>query len=111
MVKNVLLGFSSVALAVASAAGSYSVTFYEPATINGTELKAGSYKLEVEGNTAMIRQNGEKKTVIQAPVKVEQENQKFSTTSVRRNGSQIDEIRLGGTNMKVVFENSGNATN
>lgn len=111
MVKNVLLGFASVALAVASAASSYSVTFYEPVTINGTQLKAGSYKLEVDGNTAMIRQSGEKKTVIQTPVKVEQENQKFATTSVRRNGSQIDEIRLGGTNMKVVFENSGNATN
>ncbi len=48
MVKNILLGFASLALAVASAASSYNVTFYEPVMINGSELKAGDYKLELK---------------------------------------------------------------
>jgi hypothetical protein len=108
MVKNVLLGFVTAALAVASAAGSYKVTFYQPVTINGTELKAGDYKLELNNGMAVIKQG---KTMTEAPVKVETENQKFSRSSVRINGTQVEEIRLGGTSMRLVFERPGNATN
>jgi hypothetical protein len=111
MVKNVLLGFGSVALAIASAATTYNVTFYEPVTINGTQVKPGSYKLELEGNKALIRPSGEKKTVTEAPVKVENEERKFSSTTIRMDGTQVDEIRLGGTTTKLVFEKSSNATN
>ncbi len=69
MVKNVLLGFASAALAVASAASSYNVTFYQPVTINGAELKPGDYKLELKGdNMAVIKQG---KTATEAPVKVQ----------------------------------------
>lgn len=109
MVKNVLLGFATAALAVASAASSYNVTFYQPVTINGAELKAGDYKLEIKGdNMAVIKQG---KSVTEAPVKVETENQKFSRSSVRLNGTQVEEIRLGGTDKRLVFEKSSNATN
>jgi hypothetical protein len=108
MVKNVLLGFASVALAVASAS-SYNVTFYQPVTINGTQLKPGDYKLELKSdNMAVIKQG---KSVTEAPVKVETESQKFSRSSVRMNGTQVEEIRLGGTDKRLVFEKSGNATN
>jgi hypothetical protein len=109
MVKNVLLGFVTAALAVASAAGSYSVTFYQPVTINGTELKAGDYKLELKDNGMAVIKQG--KTMTEAPVKVETENQKFSRSSVRINGMQVEEIRLGGTTKRLVFERPGNATN
>jgi hypothetical protein len=109
MVKNVLLGFVTAALAVASAAGSYSVTFFQPVTINGTELKAGDYKLELKDNGMAVIKQG--KIMTEAPVKVETENQKFSRSSVRINGMQVEEIRLGGTTKRLVFEKSGNATN
>ena len=57
MVKNVLLGFITAALAVASAASSYNVTFYEPVTINGAQLKPGDYKLELkDDHTAVLKQ-------------------------------------------------------
>jgi hypothetical protein len=108
MVKNILLGFTSLALAVASAASSYSVTFYEPVMINGSELKAGDYKLELKDKTAVIKQG---KIVTEAPVKVENDNQKYQRTAVRMNGMQIEEIRIGGTSTRIVFDKTSNATN
>jgi len=44
-------------------------------------------------------------------VKGETANQKFSSTAVRLSGTQVEEIRLGGTDKRLVFEKSGNATN
>jgi uncharacterized protein (DUF2345 family) len=108
MVKNVLLGFATAALAIASAASSYSVTFYQPVTINGAQLKAGDYQLELKDNGMAVIKQG--KTMTEAPVKVETENQKFSRSSVRINGTQVEEIRLGGTSKRLVFETPSNAT-
>jgi hypothetical protein len=109
MVKNILLGFASLALAVASAATSYHVTFYEPVMINGSELKAGDYKVELKDDkTAVIKQG---KTVTEAPVKVENDSQKYQRTAVRLNGMQVEEIRIGGTNTRIVFDKTSNATN
>lgn len=109
MVKNVLVGFATVALAVATAASSYHVTFFQPVTINGTELKPGDYKVEMKGdNTAVLKQG---KSETEAPVKVETANQKYSQSSVVLHGSQVQEIRIGGTDKRLVFESSGNATN
>ena|ERR1700693_5136367 len=108
MVKNILFGFSFLALAVASAASSYNVTFYEPVMINGSELKAGDYKLELKDKTAVIKQG---KSVIEAPVTVQNDSQKFQRTAVRMNGLQIEEIRIGGTSTRVVFDKTSNATN
>jgi hypothetical protein len=109
MVRNVLLGFATIALAVASAASSYKVTFYQPVMINGTQLDPGDYRLELKGdNTAVLKQG---KMTTEAPVKVETASRKFSRSSVLINGNQVQEIRLGGTETRVVFETSGNATN
>jgi hypothetical protein len=108
MVKNVLLGFGSLALAVASAASSYNVTFYQPVMVNGSELKPGDYKVELKDKTAVIKQG---KTATEAPVTVENDSQKFPRTSVRLNGNQVEEIRIGGTTTRIVFDKSSNATN
>lgn len=108
MVKQILFGFASVALAVASAATSYNVTFYDSVVINGTKLKPGEYKVEYNDNTATIKQG---KSVIQAPVKVENTSQKNASNVLRMDGSDVQEIRLGGTHTKLVFEKTGVATN
>jgi len=108
MVKNVLLGFASVALAVATAASSYNVTFYQPVMVNGSELKAGDYKLELKDKTAVIKQG---KTATEAPVTVQNDSQKFQRTAVRLNGNQVEEIRIGGTSTRIVFDKTSNATN
>ena len=108
MVKKSILVFATLALAIASAANSYSVTFFEPVVVNGQSFKAGDYKIQYAGDKATIHQG---KTVTEVPVKVENSTDKFNTTSVRMNGTQVEEIRLGGTHTKLVFDKSGVGTN
>jgi hypothetical protein len=108
MVNKLIFGFASLALAVASAATSYRVTFYEPVVVSGSTLKPGDYKVEIQGGTAVIKQG---KTVTEAPVKIENDGQKFSNNSVRMDGDRLSEIRVGGTHTRLVFENRGIATN
>ncbi len=107
MVNKLMFGFASIALAVASAASSYHVTFYQPVVVNGAKLKPGDYSVEVNGSMAMIKHG---KTVAEAPVKVENDSAKYKTNSVRLDGDQVSEIRLGGTNTRLVFGSSGDAT-
>jgi len=108
MIKRILFGFASLALAVASAASSYNVTFYQPVKINGSELKAGDYRLEVKDNSVVLKQG---KNETEAPVRIEKDGEKFQRTAVRLDGMQVQEIRLGGTNTRLVFEKASNATN
>jgi hypothetical protein len=109
MVKNILFGFASLALAVASAASSYNVTFLEPVMINGSELKPGDYKLELKDKTAVLKQG---KIMAEAPVTVQNDGEKYQRTAVRRSGMQVEEIRIGGTNTRIVFDKAaGAATN
>jgi hypothetical protein len=108
VVKRLTFGFGILALAVASAASSYTVTFFQPVTVNGTTLKAGDYKVEVNDNKAVIKKG---KTIAESPVKVENNDAKYSNTSVRLAGSQVEEIHLGGTRTRLVFEKNGVATN
>ena len=108
MTKKVLFTFATFALAAASAASSYRLTVFQPSYVNGTELKPGDYKLELKDNSVIIKRGKES---IEAPVKVESAPEKFSSTSVRytngANGkSTVDEIRLGGTSTKLVFNSS-----
>ena len=104
--KQVLLTFATLALASASAASSYKVTFYQPTEVAGKELKPGVYKVEVKESTAVISQG---KQSVEAPVKTETADSKYSSTTVRfRNGDgkyKIEEIRIGGTSTRLVFEN------
>jgi hypothetical protein len=104
MMKKLALSLSVFALAIASAASTYNVTLYQPSIVNGTELKPGDYKVEVKDNTAKISKG---KHAVEAPVKVEAAESKFSSTSVRYlNGDgkyRVQEIRIGGTNTRLVF--------
>ena len=109
MVKQLTIGFATLALAVASAATSFNVRFYEPVVINGTTLKPGDYKVEINADKAVIK-NG--KIVAESPVKVESNEAKYPATSVRlTDGIQVEEIRFGGTRTRLVFEKTGVATN
>ena len=107
MIKTFVFGFAFAALAVMSAANRYTVTFYDPVVVNGTSLKPGDYNLEIKDNTAIIKQG---KITAQAPVKLENDDKKFTTNTVRITGKQVEEIRLGGTHTRVVFEKTGVAT-
>jgi hypothetical protein len=92
-----------IAAAVASAK-SYTVNLMQPAMFGSVELKPGEYKVEVNDQTAVIR-NG--KVHGETAVKVENVESKFDTTTIRYDTggakAKIQEIRLGGTKTKLVF--------
>jgi hypothetical protein len=103
MLRKLLLIFACAALAVA-AGDTYRVTLFQPSIVSGTELKPGDYKLELNGDKVLIKQG---KNTVEAQVKVENGNEKFSATSIRyaaESGKyKVQEIRLGGTTTKLVF--------
>ncbi|HUA82534.1 MAG TPA: hypothetical protein VMB85_01650 [Bryobacteraceae bacterium] len=110
--KKFVLLFSTLALMVASAAeNTYHFTLQEPASVNGTILKPGDYRIQVEGDKAILKYG--KKTVIEAPAKLETAEHKYSNTSVDldsvNNRPRISEIHLGGTKTRIIFSNSAAA--
>lgn len=104
--KKLLLSFATVALAVASAASTYRITLFQPSIVAGTELKPGDYKVTLKDDKAVITSG---KTSVEAAVRTETADSKFSSTTVRyANGDgkyRVQEIRLGGTNTRLVFQN------
>jgi hypothetical protein len=102
MIRNITIGFVSLALAAASAASSsYKVELFSPSTVNGNTLPAGKYKVEVNEDKATLSQG---KTMTEAPVKVETSTQKYQATSlVYGPNQQLQEIHIGGTTTKLVF--------
>jgi len=103
MIKKLLFCITTVALVTASAA-TYRVTLFQPSVVSGKELKPGDYKLELSDTKVVISRGKES---VEAQVKVAPAESKFSSTSVRyENGDgkyKVLEIRLGGTNTKLVF--------
>jgi hypothetical protein len=104
--KKVLFAFATLALAVASAASNvYHITLAESASVGGNQLKPGEYKIEIEGNKALIKFG---KNVVEVPAKVEAADRKFASTQVQIDGAgskaRIEEIRVGGTTTRIIFE-------
>jgi hypothetical protein len=103
MKRRLLFAFALVGLAIASAR-SYTVNLFQPAIVGNTQLKAGEYQVEVVDQKAVFR-NG--RIANETPVKVEANDVKYDSTTVRfSNGDgkmHIQEIHLGGTKTKLVF--------
>jgi hypothetical protein len=103
MLKKFMILFAVAALAFASA-NTYTVTLFQPSVVNGKELQPGDYKLQVTDNKVVISKGKES---VEATVKVENGDQKYSSTAVRyTNGDgkyKLQEIRLGGTKTRLVF--------
>ena len=99
-----IIGQASECLSEASAE-SYRVTLSQPSKVEGKQLKAGEYRLNVE-NSKLTIVSGNVSVVV--PVKVEAGDKKFDSTAVRYTGTgdkvSIKEIRIGGTKTKLVFE-------
>jgi hypothetical protein len=103
--KKTLFALAITALALAGAE-TYRVKFYQHSVVGGTELKPGEYRVDLNGEKAVI--SGGRQSV-ETTVKVETADSKFNSTSVKyHNGDgkyRLAEIRLGGTKTKLVFEN------
>ncbi len=84
---------------------SYTVTLTQPSVVSGTQLKAGDYRLKVTPDKITL---GSGKNSVEVKAKVETSEQKFSSTAIRYAETSgqpvITEIRLGGTNTKLVLQ-------
>lgn len=103
MFKKFAFAFALAALSVASAE-TYKITLFQPSLVQGKELKPGSYRLNVTDSKVEIVQG---KQSIQVQVKVESTGHKVKSTFVRYANADgrysIQEIQLGGTDTKLVF--------
>lgn len=110
--KKILFSMATLAMAVASAANSYRVNLYQESVIGGQALKAGEYKVEIKDNKAVIKDG---KRLIEADVKQEAADSKFGSTSVKylmnEGKANVQEIRVGGTTTKLVFQSGPSAAN
>ncbi len=105
MLKKVffLTAIFLLSLSVASAK-TFTVKLHQASVVEGKELKPGNYKVQLTDSTLTIT-NG--KETVETAVRTEEAAERFSTTSVRYTDAdgkmKIREIRVGGTNTKVVF--------
>jgi hypothetical protein len=100
---KMMFGIGVLALGVAGAADStYKVKLYDSLWIGQTELKAGDYKVEMQGDKAMFTMG---KSTVEVPVTMGTNEKKFPTNAVTTDGKQIIEIDLGGTTAKMMFGN------
>jgi hypothetical protein len=110
-IKSVLLtatlALASMTVAGAKSAKSYDVVISSTAKIANQQLKAGEYKMKLDGANAVFTDldNGHTYTV---PAKVQSGAKKFDVTAVgsQKTGDteQIDSIELGGTTTTVAFD-------
>ncbi len=103
MMTKLMCAFSILALAVASAAATYRVSIFDKTTIAGSQLNPGDYKVQIKDNKAIFLKG---KTSLEAPVEVQSTPERNESTSVKYVNGAIQEIRLGGTNTKLVFKDN-----
>ncbi len=107
MTKKALVSLMILGAAMAFAGNAHRVNLYRATSVNGIEFKAGECKVEVHDNKLVMKQG---KTTAEATVKVETATQKFPSTTVgyagEGSGKELQEIRLGGTPTKLIFESS-----
>ncbi len=107
MLNRIALSLFVAGASIASAA-TYRVSLYQNSMVNGQELKAGDYKVEVNHDTAVLKKG---KQTIEIPVHQETTASKFASTQIQYvDNNKLQEIRLGGTNTKLVFGNANTTT-
>ncbi len=103
--KIALMSLTILGLSVAYAGTTYHVNLYRPTVVNGTQLKAGECKVEVHDNKITLKQG---KVSAEATVRVENSADRFPSTTIgyagEGSGNELQEIRLGGTTTKLLFE-------
>jgi hypothetical protein len=101
----ILVGALALSSVIASAK-SYDIILATPAMAGNVQLKAGEYKLKVDGTTATFT-DVQKLKSFSVPVKIAQAPAKFDTTAVdtdKQTGTdKIKTIELGGSNTQLEF--------
>jgi hypothetical protein len=99
--KKLALCVITLAAAIAQAATGVTVTLTSPMTVGGTQLKAGDYKVQVQGNTATF--TGENKKAISVPATTVTGAEKYKYTSMEATGTTLKAIHLSGTDTTIQF--------
>ena len=103
LTRFLLVALLGVGLASAK---TYSFTLPDTSQAGSTTLKAGDYKVKVEGNNVVLK-DAEGHDVA-AKTKIETSEKPFSATEVSTSQSNgmphIEWIGLGGSKSKIVFE-------
>jgi hypothetical protein len=95
---------AAFALGIASAAAPiYNVTLSSSLSVGSAQLKAGNYKVEMQGDKAVFKMG---KTAVEVPAKLEKGDQQYSYTAIVSNGDKLLEIDLGRTAEKILFSPS-----
>lgn len=109
MKKNLVLvaalSFGSAGILAASP-HTYHVTLAKNSIVEGHQLKAGSYKVELNNSTAVLKHG---KHVVKVPARSETASTKFSNTEVEYMGNNMQQIDFGGTHTSIVFGNNAQA--
>jgi hypothetical protein len=102
--KKTIFAALTLALCMASAK-TYPVTLSQPVMVAGTLLKPGEYVVDVKETKAVFKRG---KVAVECAVKVEKASEKYASQSIRfaeRDGKiQLQELRLGGTDVKLVVD-------
>jgi hypothetical protein len=103
MLNKILLTVTTAGLMTLSAAGvTYKISLLDDSVIAGQQVKAGDYKVELKDNNTAVLVHGKKS--IEVPAKAETSRTKFSQTEIQYStDNKLQEIRVGGTNTKIVF--------
>lgn len=106
--KSVLtLGAMALFTLGIASAKSYDIRLDNPTTVGSTQLKAGQYKVKVNGSQAVFMDANSSKSYT-AAVKTTTNTTKFDQTVVQttsQNGmDNLKEIDLGGSTTKLEFE-------
>ena len=105
MTKKILISFALAALSVASAE-TFRVTLFAPTVVQGKQLKTGDYQLTVKDTTVVMVKG---KTKVEVPAKVVNTTEKkFDQTRIfyseDKGKYSIQEIEIGGTRTKLMFD-------
>ena len=98
------IGLAAFALGIAGAASIYDVTLSSSMSVGNTQLKAGSYKVEMQGDKAVFKAG---KTSVEVPARLEKSDDQSSYTSIVTSGDKLVEIDLGRKAGKIVFSPAG----
>ena len=102
--RTLLALFAAGLLTVAAAKENFRLTLFQPSFVAETELEAGEYQLSVDSERVVFKKG---RKTIEATAKVETGQETYKSTTVRYdNGNgkyKVAEIKLGGTNQKLVF--------
>ena len=103
--KKLLVLTLMLALVALAASNVFKVTFEAPAWVGPTEIKAGDYKLEIEGDKVLLI-TGKKEIPLPARVEVAPVDYKRTLVVTMPLGSkaQLKQIEIAKTRHRVVIE-------